>query len=274
MVSKKSDNSILHLQTLGFSDDEIEVYLYLLEQGTKTPLQVSRALKLPRTRVYRITESLMSKDVISEQIDNRGSQFVASHPDNLQSMVSMEKAKIEEKEAILGVLIPDLSSRMSSLQESSHVRFYRGLVGLKQVTWNSLKAEGELLTYEVGHLDYFISQKKQSEDFRQRFVEKEIMIRNLLNETQMDGFTDVHAMVDTYWEARYIPPSVLTIKADILIYNNVYAMYRFQDNDIFCIEVYNQELVDMQRQIYEVLWSIGKPYEVLDKRGKIMLRND
>jgi predicted transcriptional regulator len=271
MMSNNSDNSIKYLSELGLSSDEIAVYLYLLENGTKTALEIARGTNLARTKIYRITETLGNRQIVVEQVDNRGSKFAAVHPESFESMISAERAKLDEKQAMLKVLVPELESRMSTLQESSHVRFYRGLDGLKQVTWNSLKAKGELLTYEIGNLDHFIPQKGQAEDLRQRFLEKKIKIRTLQNQEEMEGWTDVSEMIRKYWEARHISRETLTITSDILIYNNVYTMYRFQDDDIFCVEVYNQQLVDMQRQIFEVLWNMASKYDVLDARGKIKL---
>jgi hypothetical protein len=79
-------------------------------------------------------------------------------------------------------------------------------------------------------------------------------------------------MVDKYWEIRHIPAKQLKIKFEILIYNDVYVMYRYQGREIFCVEIYNQELTDMQRQIFEYMWAKARKFKVLNRQGEAVLK--
>ncbi|PIR98931.1 hypothetical protein COT87_02260 [Candidatus Collierbacteria bacterium CG10_big_fil_rev_8_21_14_0_10_44_9] len=110
--------------------------------------------------------------------------------------------------------------------------------------------------------------QKSAEKLRARFVENKIHIRTLTNITHLEAWTDVTEMVEQYWEIRHLDKP---FQFEILIYNNVYCMYRYTGDEIFCIEIYSQELADMQRQLFEYLWGVAKKFKVLDDRGTAKL---
>ena len=48
-------------------------------------------------------------------------------------------------------------------------------------------------------------------------------------------------------------------------------MYRHDGKEVFCVEIYNQELADMQRQLFEYMWKQAKRFRVLNKEGEAEL---
>jgi bisphosphoglycerate-independent phosphoglycerate mutase (AlkP superfamily) len=82
-------------------------------------------------------------------------------------------------------------------------------------------------------------------------------------------WTKVEELVEKYWEARYIDPKKFEIKTEILIYNEVVAMYDFR-KEIFCVEIYNQNLAEMQKQLFEFIWNLAeKP--IIGRGGRTSL---
>jgi hypothetical protein len=157
-------------------------------------------------------------------------------------------------------------SRLKQDSKAPQVLYYHGLEGLKQVTYNSLRAKGELLSYEVETMNSFLS-RGWAEDFRKKFVANKIHIRTMVNSTKMAGWTDVTEMVKNYLEMRHVSPVGKPFQFEILIYNDVYCMYRYTGKDIFCVEIHSAELADMQRQLFEIIWSSAKKFKVLDNHG-------
>jgi hypothetical protein len=110
--------------------------------------------------------------------------------------------------------------------------------------------------------------KSEAEKLRQRFVENKINIRTLTSATHLDAWTNVREIVEHYWELRHLDKP---FQFEILIYNDVYCMYRYVGEEIFCVEIRSQELADMQRQIFEYLWTGSKKFKVLDDHGTAKL---
>lgn len=268
-MSEKIDTIIALLTQFGITELEAKIYLEILSVRGDTALAISRSIKLSRTKVYRLLDNLITKKLIVTRIGERGMRFVATPPDQLELLLSDRQHELDK----LRTTLPMLQSQLSTLKGSSpksKVLYYHGLEGLKQVTHNSLKAKGELLIYELETMNAFLS-RGWAEDFRRKFVANHIKTRSLVNTTKMEGWTDVTEMVEKYWEMRHLDPQGNPFQFEIIIYNDVYCMYRYTGDEIFCIEIYSQELADMQRQLFEYLWSGAKRFKVLDSHGAAVL---
>lgn len=139
-------------------------------------------------------------------------------------------------------------------QTDQSVITYPGAEGLRQVTLNSLEADKDgLRLFEIKSLEEFIPQQ-EAEKIRQEFVNQKIYIKELSNLTYLEPWTDVEQLVKTYWRYRYIDPKKFEIKTEILIYNDVVAMYDWRDG-IFCVEIHNKKLADMQKGLFDYVWN-------------------
>lgn len=145
---------------------------------------------------------------------------------------------------------------------------YQGQDGLKQITLNSLETKDGIRIYELKTMNEF-AEKSFAEEVRQEFVKREIKIRQLTNQVYLEPWTGVEEMVEKYWEARYIDPKKFEIKTEILIYNDIVAMYDLKGENL-CIEIHNQELAAMQKQIFDYFWKIGER-PIIGKGGRTSL---
>lgn len=264
-MSENIDTTISLLTQFGVSELEAKIYLEILSARGDTALSLSRNLKLARTKVYRLLDSLISRGLVITRLGERGTKFTALAPDQIDLLLSDRQHELDKLHSSL----PTLKSQLSSLRGStpkSQVLYYHGLEGLKQVTYNSLRAKGELLTYELSTMNAFMS-KKEAEALRHRFVANKIKIRTLTSATRLDAWTDFPEIVEKYWEIRHLDPRDKPFQFEILIYNDVYCMYRYVGEEIFCVEIHSAELADMQRQLFEYLWSLARRFKILDKRG-------
>lgn len=268
-MSEKIDTTIATLAQFGIGEIESKIYLEILSGRGDTALKISRSIKLARTKVYRILDTLLAKKLIITRVGERGMRFVATPPDQLDFLVSDREHELTK----LKQSLPILQSQLSSLRGStpkSQVLYYHGKDGLKQVTYNSLKARGELLTYELSTMNAFLDQD-EAEKLRQRFVDNKIKIRTLTNTPKIDAYTNITDLVEKFWEIRHLDPKGNPFQFEILIYNDVYCMYRYTGDEIFCVEIHSAELANMQRQLFEYLWSGAQKFKVLNSHGSATL---
>ncbi len=258
-MSGQTDNLASLLEPFGLTTEEAKIYLVLLEQGKLSALEISRKLHSGRTKVYRILDKLIAFELVANEYDEVGFKFVASPPEKLSFFIARQEGEI----AALKKSLPELQARLAQLagskQPGSKVLYYQGLRGLSQVNWNVLETKGELLTYEVETADLYLPHE-EAERLRQEIVKQKIYTRTITNLTEFEPFTQVRALMDVYTHTRRVDQSVLLIKADVFIYNDVYTLCHYlQDGDVFCVEMHNQILANMQRQLFEVLWQQAKP---------------
>src|SRR3989344_1475509 len=265
-MSEQTDKLTIQLEQFGLSEEEAKIFLLLIEKGYTTALQLSRKLHIARTKVYRLLDKLYEKGLVNRKHDDVGFKFGANSHKRLEMLILEKEAEIERLKKTAPSIFSELTTLERKSKGESKVLYYSGIEGLKQVTWNSIQAKGELCTMELSNMSGFLDQTF-AEKVREEMVSRKINIRQLSNLPHMDSYTKVKGVVD-YWECRYLDPKLLTIEFEMLIYNNVYAIYNYQNNDIFCVEIYNQELSDMQKQLFDYIWKTAKPMKVLSPEGE------
>lgn len=269
-MSENTDTLFENLSFLGLTAEEIKLYLVVVGGRGDTALSISRETKLKRTTVYRILDSLITKKMIITRAGERGLHYLPAPPESLDLYLVEQETKLSQLKRTIPTLKTQLNSHRNTLTPQSQVRYYHGKDGLKQVTYNSLKAKGELLTYELSTMNAFMDQA-EAENLRRRFVENQVHIKTLTNATKISAWTDVTTMVEKYWEIRHLDPKDKPFQFEILIYNDIYCMYKYTGSEIFCVEIKNAELASMQRTLFYYLWNLATPLIVTDQHGAAQL---
>ena len=57
---------------------------------------------------------------------------------------------------------------------------------------------------------------------------------------------------------------IVKINQNIDLYNDTIAYSYWDENDIFGVEIQNQRVADMQKQIHDLLWKMGRKINILD----------
>ncbi len=245
------------LKQVGLDEGQALIYLYLQENGPSSVLAISRGLKTGRTKLYPALEVMVNKQVIAAKSQHYGTSYEALPPENLEFIVSEYERKANAVRHNLTAAIHALNTLRLESPTSSKVIEYRGVEGLKQANYNLLKAKGTYRVFEKSNLDQHDGMPKHFvEKFRQTQVDRKIIGYDLTNNPHRKDNTLVENY-DKFAEARYIDPKVFDIKFETYVYNNVVTLLNYDPKDIVCIEIHNQSLADQQRQIFELLWSMG-----------------
>jgi sugar-specific transcriptional regulator TrmB len=269
-MSDQSDKHINLLTPFGLSSEESRIYLHLLQNGIKTALQISRELRVARTKVYRILDKLADRSLVVQLLEGRGLKFQAQSPKQLELLIKDREHQLQALKSSAPTIFQELAQLEKPRPISSQIRRYQGVEGLKQVTWNSLKASKELLIFEIQDMSAFLDHKF-SEQVRQEFVRRQVQVRQLTNHRRLSPWTQVSQFVNNYWQCRYLNPQKLKITFEILIYNHTYALYSFKNKQIFCTEIHHPHLADMQKQLFNYLWDQAQPMTILNSQGKAII---
>ncbi|MBM3209191.1 hypothetical protein FJZ40_02780 [Candidatus Shapirobacteria bacterium] len=270
-MSDQTDKIKVLLEPFGLSGEEAQVYLELLQKNVATALNLSRSLHLGRTKVYRLLDKLIEKQLVVLQCESSGFKFLANDPSQLDLLLNRRESELAAIRRSLPGILKVLESRAGSGRPGSQVIYYRGKQGLSQVNWNLIRAKKEFVSYEVATADVYLPQR-EAEKLRRRLLEEKIMTRTITNKKIIESFTQVTEMVRHFWQIRYIPPEILTIRADVFIYNDVYAACHYlEDGDVFCFEMHNEQLAQMQKEMFENLWKQAKKLRIISDQGKAIL---
>ena len=98
-MSEQTDNLIFLLKPYGLTSEESSIYLYLLENSTSSALTISRHVCISRTKVYRILDKLIEKQLVVQQYNQNGFKFRANHPSKLKQLIIQKEIEIAQKYA-------------------------------------------------------------------------------------------------------------------------------------------------------------------------------
>lgn len=256
-MSEQTDNLNFLLKPYGLTSEESSIYLNLLENNTSSALTISRNINMSRTKVYRILDKLIEKQLVVQQYNQNGFKFKANHPSKLNQLITQKEIEISSLKESLSQTIHLLENHINLTHPQSQVLYYQGQDGLSQVNWNLLNAKKEFLSYEVDTADAYLPHS-EAEKLRQELIKKNISSKTLMNKKNLKPFSEVSNR-KKFQQIRFISPKNIKIKSDIFIYNDIFAICNYLDNhDIFCLEIKNQFLTDMQKQSFEILWKQSK----------------
>jgi len=170
-MSNQTDNLNFLLKPYGLTNEESSIYLNLLENNTSSALTISRNLHLGRTKVYRILDKLIEKELVVQEYNENGFKFKANHPSKLKQIITKKEIEISTLKQSLLQTVDLLEKHINLNHPQSQILYYQGMEGLSQVSWNLLNAKNEYLSYEVDNAEAYLL-PKEAEKIRQALVDK------------------------------------------------------------------------------------------------------
>lgn len=270
-MPKDVDTLSLQLQKFGLEKEESQIYELLAKRGLMSAGQISKTLSIPRGSVYRFLDNLILTQLIKEIQSPNGRKFEAGSINNLKTILEERKNEVKDLESsfssiekiVKDISIPDIAK--------TKIISYEGIKGLEQITWNSSKAKDELRIIEFSTMSQFLD-FGFSEKARTEFLLNKVHVKEITNLKSVPAWTEITQFAMDYWDCRYIPKSLFEVTFEILTYNDVYTMYNYKDNDIVGVEIYNQKLSEMQKQIFDYLWEGATPLIKKGKNGACSIR--
>lgn len=248
---------LAELEKLGLEEIEIKIYLFLLEKGPHTHLELSRAINVDRSKVYRDVEKLIRRKLIEQSHTERGKKIQAASPNNISLLIQEEEEVLKLKKESLPSLIEQLTNLPSYIEREFEVKHYWGQEGLRQMLWNQLHAEKEIIAFSHKNKNDIVG-KPYAEKIRTEQVGRKITLYEIENETDQGDFwyTDVKSWEDFY-QSRYIKPEILKIKQYVAIFNNTVSIINWSDGEEIGVEIINSSFADMQKQLFWKFWEIA-----------------
>jgi len=114
------------LENLGFTPNEIKVYLTLNDYGSNKAGRIAKLAKIDRSSCYNSLKSLQEKGLVSYVHIGRVKWFQATGPKRLLDY-------IKEQEEDIKKIIPVLHRRHKAGKIEGQVRLFKGIKGIKTI---------------------------------------------------------------------------------------------------------------------------------------------
>lgn len=253
---------------LGFSKNQSVIYMTLVAHGELRIQEITNLTKIPRSSVYENLKTLYELGLAEEIVEDN---FKKVRPYPLSSMRHSLQEKIVQLQ-VQSKTLSNLEKQLNILVNRKPdlptvVRFYRGVIGARQLFWNSLKAKNTVYVYSAWGRPEFVGKK-----FYMDFV-KESYARKIKEKVLVNPSARVLASIGQnigppfrrtrIEDIRALDEAKISIKGETLIYNNIYAQVYLDTGVINGFEIESDSFTDTQRSIFETLSTMAKPVSAL-----------
>jgi len=107
------------LKELGLTDNEIKVYLILLENGILNPTKIAEKAGMHRSYIYDILERLLDRGIINTLLVDNKKHYQPVDPKVLRETFELKLRKLD-------VILPNLFGLFQSTKEETRVELHRG----------------------------------------------------------------------------------------------------------------------------------------------------
>lgn len=121
----------LVLKEIGLTQNEIKVYLALLDLGECKTGEILKKSNLNSGRIYEILDSLQKKGLVSFVVKSGVKLFSPADPKRVKDYLKEKKEAIEKQERDYEKILPELLGKISMSKTPSKIEVFTGFKGMK-----------------------------------------------------------------------------------------------------------------------------------------------
>jgi predicted transcriptional regulator len=244
--------------SLGFNENEREVYLAVLRAGKIAAHRVSVLTGINRTTVYSIGKKLSSLGLISEDKGQKIVYFVAEKPEKILTMLEKEEGVIQEKKKSAQSLIAGLSSVASEKHYSvPRIKFIEE-ADLSAYLYDALPRWQESLknndntwwgfhdnSFTEHYGDWIDWSWKLAPDGFVRFFTNDATAEREMHKKHKERLTKAL-------------PEGTSFDSSLWVAGNYILMVQTRIRPHYLVEIYDEVLSRNQRALFKGLWGLAK----------------
>lgn len=235
------------LRELGLTNNEIEVYLTLLQNGSISVNTIAEKAGLHRQAVYDALDRLLEKGFVNFVLKNNKKFFQSIRPEKIEEY-------LKEKEQKFKSILPDLIKLTQLPKEDTFVEVYKGKSIVRTVYRDIIKqfqkSRGDVLISGVEEKKFIEEDKIALEQHLKRLQKLRCKERILIKEG------DTSFVEGSQTEYRWIPEESFN-PTPIYVYNDKLT-FIIWGNPNYAIIIENKNLADSYRKQFNLLWKISK----------------
>lgn len=135
------------LTKIGLTNNEVKIYLILLEMGSTSAGDLIKKSGLHRTAVYDILERLIEKGLASYVIIGKIKHFEVINPEQLLNYIDQKKEELDSNKKELEKIIPELNLKRKLSKENHEATLYKGKKAIKTLLEDVLNSKKDFFVY-------------------------------------------------------------------------------------------------------------------------------
>ncbi len=260
------DNMKKNLEDVGFSKNEIKIYLELLKIGKNSKSEeIVKRTKIHKTNVYHCLNTLAEKGFISETKINNVRHYGAYDIDKIVDVFEEKQEKLEnQKKKIINNIT--LFQKNWPKVQSSKINNYTGN-GIKTILYDILKElkKGDT-TYSIGSSGDIMLEKFKYyfPSFIKKRVEKGIIFKGIFS---IDDRKEFQNEIPLLTEAKFLNSEKMS-PMQIMIYKNKVAIF-VMDTEMQAVLIENDGFAKSQIEYFNFMWNSIKEKPLSSRKNNL-----
>ena len=243
------ENNIL--KSLGLTENEVKVYLSILQLGTCSGTQIRKHTRVSNSQVYSALDTLITNGLITYEKRASGKKYTALDPSVIKKIIEKRNKAIEES-------IPYLQHLQNNNISSTETAIFEGLSGFKNAMVNLAEEcpKNETI-YIIGFSNQAYKNKQLADilrDVNKISKQKKHRFKMILDNPKNkffkqragEGLSEIKFM-----RGGFKSPAAIDIFQDF-----VYIL--LWDEHPYAIRIKNKNLADGFKTYFDFLWNIAK----------------
>lgn len=245
------------LRKIGLTESEIKVYLSLIKLGASSKGNIIKESKIAPSKIYEITDKLISKGLCSFITKNGVKTFMGASPVKIRDYLHKKQEEILQEKKELEKIMPNLQSYYNNISEDTNIEVFIGWKGIETVYFSLLEtAKKNEKVYIMGAGTG--KEEEKLELFYTKYgriaFKKGLKIRAIFNEKSREYIKKIEKNLRRTYNKRFLFDYTPT---EISVFRNMTAIL-FRKNNPIIILIKDKDTADSFRTYFKELWNIAK----------------
>tara|TARA_Y100000310_G_C20689547_1_gene821312 strand:- start:1087 stop:1797 length:711 start_codon:yes stop_codon:yes gene_type:complete len=229
------------LENIGFSPNEIKVYLALNDHGSSKAGKISKVAQIDRSSCYNSLKILIEKGLVGYVSIGKIKWFQATGPRKLLAYLQEQEEDVKE-------ILPELQKRHKAAKIEGQVRMFKGEKGVKTIMQDIINTKENNATFgnESQLEERMPLYQKQ---FVRQLKENQITVKELVREDRANKTSNPE-------QTRYVPKSVIS-PVVTNIYGDKIALIIWTDTPEGII-IENKAAAQAYKSYFDFMWDHAK----------------
>jgi len=243
------------LQRIGFTQNEADVYLALLQLGRATAGKVAKTCSVKRTTTYSVLRDLMQKGLASGVQRQEECWYVAETPERLQSLLHLQYQEVKARRKLADQLINKLQVFHNVGAHKPSIRYVESVQGLRAMQREYEAMQEDIL--QIVGLDTLkqLYDPLRSPDHGEIITQADRTIRTIVVSAGAVEYPES-------WNIEFvvIPPDVLDVHGEMTVCGDRLLLMSYTSGMI-AVEICSKTIADTARATLEMSWQWAKEWE-------------
>ncbi len=261
MQLQHTKSATTHLTHLGLTQNESEIYLFLLQNGLMSGNQIYSQLNLDKSSCYRSLQRLIQQNLVFKTGEERNQQFAANDYSVVLDLFEQKKSEIGLAKNEMSVVFANLQSYYESHYKRHNVTifqgddaYYRWMMARLSPETTIIReiAERELVEPIIGSSIY----EAYMNDYIQKRVARKIPIKVLISTSSVTDAIDITST--KMLKERRVLPQGFEIKSVVSMWGNSIGFVSQQNGKLLAVVIHDQWVNHIVTSMFDLIWATSR----------------